>query len=207
MLIGLLIGVLILSAWWIYENRDAIEEWLNQSAMGSALVQGIKWIIDAVQWLTANIPRIPGIGEKGANDLSTGSALGDSAIDKAVRWVKFGTLWDEVLGFARGGIVPGQRGSAVPILAHAGEAILTPRMQAGLMNALNGLAAGPSAFAPPTSALSQSMTHTEIRVDVGGITIKAAPGMDEKAIAKAAGTELQRAMRDLIADSDGPIQR
>ena len=40
-------------------------------------------------------------------------------------------------GFASGGVIPGQMGSATPVLAHAGEIILNESQQARVAAAMN----------------------------------------------------------------------
>ena len=113
----------------------------------------------------------------------------------------------KLLGFAEGGIVPGS--GPVPVLAHGGEAILTPQMQANLMQALSGLAAGPAAFAPsPASLVPPSVTQT-IRIDVGGVTVHVPAGADGKRIGEsvkeAVQKELKEGWRDLLADNPATV--
>ncbi|PPQ34422.1 hypothetical protein CKO16_22465, partial [Rhodoblastus acidophilus] len=50
----------------------------------------------------------------------------------------FGSIWSAVPKFADGGAVPGATGSAVPVIAHAGEVILNRAQQANVAGALSG---------------------------------------------------------------------
>ena len=142
--IGALIAGLLLAAYYAYRFRDAIWEWIQQDPLLGPLATGLLWIIDQVKWLIENVPKIPGIGEKGPGDFSTGSDTGDSIIGGIARGSTVTPLFPggrplgvlrKLLGFAEGGVVPGR--GPVPIIAHGGEAVLTPQMQANLMKALS----------------------------------------------------------------------
>lgn len=166
-------------------------EWL---AAGIDLVtKPLQWLMDSIQWVIDHMPSI----EKFAKEY--GSRIDNTATMAANT------------GFANGGYV-GNGGKYQPMgIVHGGEYVMTKettsRLGVPLLNALNygknallatGLSMSVATAAPiqvdnrpPLAAhpaVAQSITHP---MSVN-ITINAAPGQDERAIARMVAQEIQR---------------
>ncbi len=128
----------------------------------------------------ADTSRADDLAEYNANKdaWTAAKARGDSAEmarlaarNEAIR-KQYGITQDtgKLQSFSAGGIVQGQRGAAVPVIAHAGEIVLNPQQQATLWATLSG---GPS-LAPSTTTPAQSIVnHIDMSVNDVALTDKA----------------------------------
>lgn len=166
-------------------------EWL---AAGIDLVtKPLQWLMDSIQWVIDHMPSIEKFAKEYGNRIDNTATMAANT------------------GFANGGYV-GNGGKYQPMgIVHGGEYVMTKettsRLGVPLLNALNygknallatGLSMSVATAAPiqvdnrpPLAAhpaVAQSITHP---MSVN-ITINAAPGQDERAIARMVAQEMQR---------------
>ena len=166
-------------------------EWL---AAGINLVtKPLQWLMDSIQWVIDHMPSI----EKFAKEY--GNRMSDTATMAANT------------GFANGGYV-GNGGKYEPMgIVHGGEYVMTKettsRLGVPLLNALNygknallatGLSMSVATAAPiqvdnrPPLAAHPMMVQPTAQPMAVNITINAAPGQDERTIARMVAQEMQR---------------
>ena len=239
LLLAILTGPIGLAVWAILKYRDQIIgafkaawDWIADSA--EQLYESITWPFrkawDFVQKVWGRI-----------RDL-----FGGSNVEASVRLVgqtpeELGSIPESRSGrpghlpeFQRGGLVPGAPGTPVPILAHAGEAVLPPGLTAFLLglpdlltNVLPMMAAGPGALLPaipgPAPVINQGDTYVYPTMAQGAITVQVTVGSTDSAdireAARLTAVEMRReiaaivpawfrdAMSDLASDSDTTILR
>lgn len=173
-------------------------EWL---AAGIDLVtKPLQWLMDSIQWVIDHMPSIEKFAKEYGNRIDNTATMAANT------------------GFASGGYV-GNGGKYEPMgIVHGGEYVMTKettsRLGVPLLNALNygknallatGLSMSVATAAPiqvdnrpPLAAhpaVAQSITHP---MSVN-ITINAAPGQDERAIARMVAQEIQRIQNHLHA--------
>ncbi|MNW52614.1 hypothetical protein D3C74_301390 [compost metagenome] len=78
---------------------------------------------------------------------------------------KYGITQDtgKLQSFGGGGVVQGASGAAVPVVAHAGEMVLTAQQQAVLFEALSGVSTRP--VSQPAGGPAQIVQHFDLGVD------------------------------------------
>ena len=191
---------------WLMSNVGGLSVLIESMPMLPDIVAGIRdsvqWLVDQVRWLHDNVPSPGSIAGEAAGVVSSAGSNAASTV---------GQFLSNLNPFADGGVVPGPPGSPQPILAHAGEMVLTPGMQRGVLAAVQGLAAGPAAYAPPARMLTAGAT---VSVTIGDVIVNA-DSPDAPAIGLAVRKEMETvvrrvmgdAMRTLVSDSTGKIRR
>ena len=166
-------------------------EWL---AAGIDLVtKPLQWLMDSIQWVIDHMPSIEKFAKEYGNRIDNTATMAANT------------------GFANGGYV-GNGGKYQPMgIVHGGEYVMTKettsRLGVPLLNALNygknallatGLSMSVATAAPiqvdnrPPLAAHPAVAQSIAQPMVVNITINAAPGQDERAIARMVAQEMQR---------------
>ena len=235
LLLAIITGPIGLAVWAILKYRDQIIgafkaawDWIADSA--EQLYESITWPFrkawDFVQKVWGRIR-----GLFGGSDVEASVRLVDQTPEA------LGAIPESQSGrpghlpeFQRGGLVPGASGTAVPILAHAGEAVLPPGLTAfllGLPDLLTRLTLGPGALLPavsgPAPIINNSVNNFYASMNRDAVTVQVTVGSTDSAdireAARLTAVEMQReiaavvpgwfrdAMSDLANDSDTTILR
>ena len=166
-------------------------EWL---AAGIDLVtKPLQWLMDSIQWVIDHMPSIEKFAKEYGNRIDNTATMAANT------------------GFANGGYV-GNGGKYQPMgIVHGGEYVMTKettsRLGVPLLNALNygknallatGLSMSVATAAPiqvdsrPSLAAHPAVAQSIAQPMAVNITINAAPGQDERAIARMVAQEMQR---------------
>ena len=125
--------------------QQAFAKMFNELILGVADFVAQYLLKMAEKWAMERIMQVTGIGKQHAVQAASNEAtvLGDAAVAAAGAMAYYSVIdpinapayaaiafaeteaWGSLAGFERGGVVGGSRGMAVPILAHAGERVLT----------------------------------------------------------------------------------